>query len=229
MKTIKVCVTSDLHGSLPNIPECDLLLICGDIVPLNVQSTRFGTENFFRDTFKRWANNLPVNKVLFIAGNHELQFQKRNEFYSNLFPKFEKVTYLYNEEYEYKGLKIYGTPYTHKFYNWAFMKEGEALKNIYDQIPYNLDILITHEQPKYFGDIILQEDCRWYNGEHIGCKELLDAILEKQPKYQFNGHIHTGDHNLIKILNTNHYNVSLKDETYIDHYKPLLIDIPIQN
>ena len=37
-KSIKVVAISDLHGYLPEIPECDLLCICGDLVPLNVQA-----------------------------------------------------------------------------------------------------------------------------------------------------------------------------------------------
>lgn len=35
---MKICGISDIHGNLiENIPECDVLCICGDIVTLNAQ------------------------------------------------------------------------------------------------------------------------------------------------------------------------------------------------
>ena len=34
---MRIGVTSDLHGILPEVEPVDLLLICGDIMPLNIQ------------------------------------------------------------------------------------------------------------------------------------------------------------------------------------------------
>ena len=33
----KICVLSDLHGHLPKVEPCELVLLAGDIVPLNIQ------------------------------------------------------------------------------------------------------------------------------------------------------------------------------------------------
>ena len=37
---IKVCVISDLHGNLPELEPSELILICGDIVPLRFQNSQ---------------------------------------------------------------------------------------------------------------------------------------------------------------------------------------------
>lgn len=42
---IKICAISDLHGDLPEIRPCDLVLVCGDSIPLNVQASTNGTKN----------------------------------------------------------------------------------------------------------------------------------------------------------------------------------------
>ena len=34
---MKFVATSDIHGDLPKIPECDAVLICGDISPVLIQ------------------------------------------------------------------------------------------------------------------------------------------------------------------------------------------------
>ena len=36
-KKLKITAISDIHGDLPIIDPCDVLCICGDIVPLEIQ------------------------------------------------------------------------------------------------------------------------------------------------------------------------------------------------
>lgn len=228
---IKICAMSDLHGYLPDVESCELVLICGDIVPLRIQERTKDSYKWFSHEFKEWAEDLPCNKVIFIAGNHELTFPNHYNDYKELFPNDSKITYLCHEEYLYKGsdnkeYKIFGTPYCQEFGHWAFMLPDKELREKYKDIPEYLDILITHDQPYDYGDILLQEDCPWANGEHIGNKELLRAILDKYPSYHFCGHLHSCTHDKV-IINwlTTHYNVSLKDESYNPVYKPLYLEI----
>lgn len=228
---IEICAMSDLHGYLPEIKPCELLLICGDIVPLNIQGNSQKTYKWFSTTFKEWAENLPCQKVIFIAGNHECTLPNYYNDYKQLFYNYSKITYLCHEGYIYKGpdgkeYSIFGTPYCQEFGNWAFMLTDPELEEKYSEIPENLDILITHDQPYMFGDVLLQEDCPWATGEHIGNSSLTLAIVETAPRYQFNGHLHSCDHNEIIINDsTIHYNVSLKDEKYQVVYDPLYLKI----
>lgn len=227
---INVCAISDLHGTLPEINPCELLLICGDIVSLSVQGSSLYTSRWYKRVFKTWAENLPCDKVVFIAGNHELHFENHYKYYKKMFPNDSKVTYLCHEEYTYPGsdgnkYRIFGTPYCQRFGKWAFMLSDEMLEVMFTDIPEGLDILLTHDQPYGYGDILLQEDCPWANGDHIGSFPLTTAIIEASPRYQFNGHLHSCDHNKIMINDTEHYNVSLKDEKYDLVYEPLYLKI----
>ena len=226
---MKICAISDLHGYLPELKPCELVLICGDSVPLEYQASSKKTKKWYDTTFRKWAGELPCDKVLFIAGNHELHFPGKKIIYESLFSKDDKITYLCHSEYIHKSkdgkeYKIFGTPYCKQFMNWAFMYSNEELEKIFKNIPNDLDILISHDNPYGYGDIVLQE-CPWSDGIHIGNIPLAKAIEEKQPKYQFNGHLHSCDHSLIMIGNTKHYNCSIKDEQYNPVYEPLYLEI----
>ena len=228
---LSVCAMSDLHGYLPEINPCELVLICGDIVPLSFQGSSKLTYKWFSTTLKEWAENLPCRKIIFIAGNHELHFPNHYTEYKKLFSNNSKITYLCHEGYTYLGsdgkeYRIFGTPYCKEFGNWAFMFNDKQLSEIFLDIPRKLDILLTHDQPYMFGDVLLQEDCPWATGSHIGNSPLTLAIIVTVPRYQFNGHLHSCDHSEIIINeNTIHYNVSLKDESYQVVYSPLYLEI----
>ena len=226
---MKICAISDLHGYLPELKPCELVLICGDSVPLEYQASSKKTKKWYDTTFRKWAGELPCDKVLFIAGNHELHFPGKKIIYESLFSKDDKITYLCHSEYIHKSkdgkeYKIFGTPYCKQFMNWAFMYPNEELEKIFKNIHNDLDILISHDNPYGYGDIVLQE-CPWADGSHIGNIPLAKAIEEKQPKYQFNGHLHSCEHSLIMIGNTKHYNCSIKDEQYNPVYEPLYLNI----
>lgn len=227
---IHVCAISDLHGYLPEIKPCELLLICGDIVPLEYQGNSNKTNKWFNKTFRDWTEQIDCKKILFIAGNHELRVENHTDKYKTLFPEHNKATYLKDSEYIYEGsdgksYSIYGTPWCQVFGHWAFMAVDPKLEEIYSHIPEDLDILMTHDQPYGYGDILLQKDCPWATGEHIGNKPLAEAVLEKQPRYLFTAHLHSTDHNCVMINQTKRYNVSLKDEKYQVVYEPLYLNI----
>ena len=228
---MRIICMSDLHGYLPKLEESgELLLICGDIIPLNIQFNMPSSKSWFETKFTEWANKLDFKKFIFIGGNHDAYIERNKEDFYKLFPKEGKVTYLCNDLFEYvsdEGIvyKIFGTPYCHIFGKWPFMREDEILKEKFSEIPENLDILITHDPPR-LGDVdtILQEG-HWSQGTICGGEVLATEVLEKKPKYVVCGHIHSGSHVINNVGDTKLVNVSLLNEHYNITYKPLILDI----
>lgn len=225
---VKTFVTSDLHGNLPIITEeFDLLLLCGDVVPAHDHYYSFQKE-WVENEFVEWINGLPFknswSKIVMTPGNHDMVFERWNEETYNYISKLTngRLIILRNKEYVFdylnvdgieKQLKIFGTPYCQIFGNWAFMRTNGTLKKKFDEIPYNIDVLISHSSPD-----IEKYGCIHYKPNKIyknaGCPILAKAIKEKKPKYVFCGHIHSGNHELQVIDGTAIANVSCVDESY---------------
>lgn len=94
------------------------------------------------------------------------------------------VVYLNDSSVEIEGIKIWGSPITPWFNDWAFNRDrGSEIKKHWDLIPDDIDILVTHGPP--FG--ILDETVY---GKRTGCEELLLRVYQVKPKYHIFGHIH---------------------------------------
>jgi Icc-related predicted phosphoesterase len=230
---MKICAISDMHGILDfDIKPCDILCICGDILPLNIQSLHQSSIDWLIDAFIPWCEKQPCDKVFFIAGNHDWLFMKHPDEIDEIFKDNNKITYLLDKDAEYtketsesyENIRIYGTPWCHQFYNWAFMTSDKELEKIYNKIPYKVDILLTHDCPYGTSDIILQ-DVPWKTGDHIGCHPLGDAVDEKKPKIHFCGHLHSCTHEPQQRGETIVTNVSVVNESYKRVYEPLYMDI----
>lgn len=232
---MKVAVISDNHGFLPIYPslywegieECELLLICGDILPLRMQTNMMESRIWLTEEFKPWAASLPVEQVYFIAGNHDFWFERNDLTAHQIFSSHDKVRYLKNEYVDYlstqdsKVYRIFGTPYCHIFGNWAFMRDEETLAKKFSQIPGNVDILLSHDAPYGTSDICFEGFSA--SKGHIGCPELRDAIIASKPKYNFHGHLHSANHGEEILGETKVYNTSILNEQYDLVYEPLMI------
>jgi Icc-related predicted phosphoesterase len=223
---MKICAFSDMHGQLNfTINPCDLVLIAGDIVPLRIQTRMEYSSDWIQDMFVPWCRSLPCDKIIFIAGNHDFLFDKYPETILRSLEKQNKIIYLDCGYYEYQGFTIFGTPWCYKFGNWAFMDTEENLEKFYNSFINKIDILLSHDAPYGYSDILLQKDCSWADGKHIGCIALKHFIERINPKYNFHGHLHSTNHKVETLNNTQVYNVSLLDEDYHMVYKPLYLEI----
>ena len=219
---------ADIHGTLKlTINPWDVLCICGDIVPTQIQKYTDESFEWMEKRFLPWVNNQPCEKVLLIGGNHDFAIYNHPERVRELF-KGTKVTYLLDEEFVYTdkdgvSVKFYGSPWCHKFFNWAFMDyDDEQLKELFLKMPDDVDVLMTHDCPYGACDVLLQEDMPWKKATkgHIGSKGLAEAVVERKPKVMVTGHLHSTSKLCEKLGDTDVYNTSVKDEYYNMSFAP---------
>ena len=230
---IRICVISDTHGVLPEIESCDVLLICGDISPLSIQRNIPQCEEWLKTIFANWINSLPCDQVFFVAGNHDKVFENRNYEWINSIitkPTDNKAVYLENSHVDYLGndgkvYRIWGTPCCHIFGNWSFMYPDDILRRCYSTMPYDCDIVISHDAPKLNNCGLVPPNIWHSTPVDAGNEVLASVILDKKPKYAFCGHIHEGNHQLTDIEETKIANVSLLNDAYDISYEPLYLDI----
>lgn len=233
---MKVCVMSDLHGYLPVAHDAaEITLICGDIVPLNIQSNMDKSREWLKTRFTYWANNWPSSKIYFIAGNHDFVFERGwNATLSIELNRLSNGKLIYldsktTEEYiDTQGNvhTIYGTPFCHVFGNWAFMYSDEALEELYKRIPENCEIVISHDAAD-INDMGMVPPNVWHPNDFVNAGNAILAryIIERSPKYYFCGHIHDGNHTISNIEGITMANVSILDDSYRFHYEPIYLDI----
>jgi Icc-related predicted phosphoesterase len=227
--TIRFVCLSDTHGktSYLNVPNGDVLLHSGDF-------SSMGEE---RDIvkFNSFLASLQHREKIVIAGNHDLTFDLENQnslknnFYNLVGVDAEKVkgllkdcTYLEDSECYISGYKVYGSPWTPTFFDWAFnLDRGQPISEKWEIIPSDTDILITHGPPKGILD-------RCYDGFSAGCEDLLNKIHEIKPLVHLFGHIHEG-YGAAFDGTTNYINASICTLRYQPSNKPWVFDLYPKN
>jgi Icc-related predicted phosphoesterase len=225
---MRLCAFSDIHGQLDfKVEPCDIVMICGDILPLKIQNFTDPSEVWLRDVFIPWCTALPCEKVLFVAGNHDFYFMRHPDRVRLMLKGQEKITYLDCETFEYKGKTIYGTPMCKPFGRWAFMPTYEEQDEKYARhlkAIEHIDIVMSHDAPYGVSDIILQKDCLWADGSHIGNQSLRKFLEASKPTLLCHGHLHTSNHSKEMLGDIAVYNVSLLNEDYKMAFDPLYLD-----
>jgi len=204
---------SDLHGFYPELEGGDLLIIAGDLTATDLPSQY--------DAFVLWLIKQEYGKKVVIAGNHDGFIEKYGWTGERFFE------YLCDSGTEFEGLKIYGSPWTPTFCDWYFMKDrGAAIKEKWDLIPADVDILVTHGPPHGILD-----ECYDYDSgkiKHAGCEELYLKFYQERirPKLHVFGHIHEGYGHIKHMMdmpNTQFVNASHVDKNYKPVNKPIRV------
>jgi len=210
---MKICCVSDLHGHLPEIPDCDLLLLGGDLVPRWAHEPLIG-RSWLDTNFRRWLDGLTSRcRVVGVAGNHDFVFEAGMGDLARPLP----WTYLQDSDYTVGGLKVYGSPWQPYFGGWAFNLEEDDLAARWEMVPGDADILLLHGPPYLHGDLTPE-------GLHVGSPSLLRSIRRVRPRLVVCGHIHSA-RGVYEVGVTTIVNASLVDEAYRPIHEPFLVEI----
>jgi len=171
-QSMDITFISDTHGlhRRLKLKPGTVLIHTGDV-------TEYGSEDEVVE-FLSWFSRQPFDYKVFIAGNHDL-------FLEDCTPAKRRKTipsdiiYLQNSGIEIAGLKVWGSPVTPYFLGMAFnARQGLEIKRVWNKIPSDTDILITHGPPAGILD----------NG--IGDEGLLLKVNKIQPLVHCFGHAH---------------------------------------
>ena len=179
---------SDTHNRhwLLDVPKgIDMVICAGDV---GVQRLPAINANEVLD-FIDWFEGLPIEHKIWIPGNHDTSISA-----GLVRPENNKgCIFLNHEMVDIDGFKIFGSPYTPEFgFGWAYNVPIGKLHLYWDDIPNDLDILITHGPPMGVSDLVngykIKKDTT--NNYCVGDEELMETVLRTRPKYHVFGHIH---------------------------------------
>lgn len=207
----RLVLLSDTHGyhDTLRVPDGDVLVHAGDFCTS-------GKEMQAR-AFAKWFAKQPHAHKVVVAGNHDRCLELDMSLGEKL---FEGATYLLDREATVGGLRIYGSPWQPEFLSWAFnLPRGEALREVWSQIPTGIDVLVTHGPPWGILD-------RTVSGDLVGCEELLAAVARVRPRLHLFGHIHegAGSHRHERTL---FVNASVCTVAYTPTNPILVVDVPL--
>lgn len=218
---MKLLCLSDTHNKHNFIPEkylvnpnneISMVIHAGDM-------TGSGSKQEIRDFFD-WYSELPFNHKIVIPGNHDWFFEEAPEYeITSFLNEYPGIIYLNDSGIEIEGYKIWGSGITPYFCAWAFNRIGDTIKQHWDLIPLDTDILVTHGPIHGYLDMVGR-----YNK---GCPYLYERVMEMPGLRLFVcGHIHE-DYGRVVLEpgNTIVINASVLDANYVMKNIPLIVDL----
>ncbi|MFT3946080.1 MAG: metallophosphatase domain-containing protein [Agriterribacter sp.] len=208
MKFVAISDTHNKHSELM-LPKGDVLIHAGDISMLGKASEI--------EDFMNWFKEQDFKYKILIAGNHDFYFENAlQEHIEKVIP--ENVIYLNDSSTTIEKIKIWGSPVTPWFFNWAFNRHrGEEIKRHWELIPSDTDILVTH------GPVFRILD-KTQNGQYTGCRDLFNKVNEIKPKVHICGHIHES-YGIVEKYRVTFINASVVNASYEIVNKPVIFEI----
>ena len=200
-----------------DLPAADFIVHCGDV-------SSHGSEYEVRE-FLNWFSNLyQYDHKIFIAGNHDWLFESTPGLAKRLVEEYKdkNVYYLEDSGIELWGINFWGSPVIKPFNNWAFNRPEKKLKQHWDAIPKNTNVLITHG-PSY----MLMDFAKSGSGKHTGSESLYWTVFDRvRPKLHCFGDIHE-QYGVKEIDGIKIVNASVLDGAYNLVNSPVLVEVEI--
>jgi Icc-related predicted phosphoesterase len=206
-----ICIsdTHGLHRGL-NLPEGDLLIHAGDFM-------FHGKSVDEIDDFNAWLGEQPHSYKIVVAGNHDLLFASKP---AEARRHLTSAVYLENSGVTLGGLTFWGSPMTPVLSHWAFpIERGAESRQLWNKIPVETDVLITHGPP--FGTL----DQADILSPRMGCEELTRAIVRIKPKLHVFGHVHGGYGQELGPRGARLVNCAVLNEEYALSNQPISVDL----
>ena len=193
---MRIVPISDTHNNKPTLPEGDLLIHAGDLTVLGSEQEVKDAAAWLKEISPRYTHG-----VVLVPGNHDFLFEEslpnllnekrgkrivRNAPLARKIMEDAGIKLLINQSTEINNVKIYGSPTSLWFNDWAFNVRPSEMAKEWENIPDNTEILITHGPPYGIGDLTKR-------GGHVGCQALVYRLKTlNNLKMHIFGHIHEG-------------------------------------
>lgn len=205
--------THNKHNEVQNIDGGDIIFHSGDATG--------GGKEWEIKKFLDWYLKLDYKHKVFTPGNHDFGFEEEPVKYKKMFED-AGVHLLIDNSVTLDGVKIWGSPVTPWFHDWAFNRARNgsevAMYGVdyifphWDMIPDDTDVLLTHGPPYMILDELQFVDGT-PKGQFTGCEDLLKVVEDIKPKIHAFGHIHCG-YGVVEKSDTLFINASSLDEMY---------------
>lgn len=191
---VRLVIVSDTHRRFRRgIPFGDILIHCGD-------------SEWSISELEAWASNLPHENKVVVSGNMDYKLTGQTN-------GFKNVTYLQDTGIDINGLKIYGSPWTPKFVGEFQLADERHAHSVWNKMPTDIDVLITHGPPKGILDVTSR-------GMSVGDSALFEKVRSIRPRVHCFGHVHES-YGTLKYGHTLFCNAAV----FNDH-PPIVVDIP---
>lgn len=179
IRIVVIADTHTRHRCLGEIPQCDLLVHCGDIMMTGRKLSPEYQISILQD-FNYWLGETNATERIVVGGNHDcvldgLPKEEKNKLFSN-------ARYMENEVFDFHGVRIWATPLSQGASgNRAFQGEAFTQESL-QTCPSEVDILVTHSYCPHLTERVkhklhLYGHVHWQYG--LSVEEVEDASVPK--------------------------------------------------